>query len=113
MASARSTKSAAASTIDADLLAELDEGDTFDERSIPVQRRIALIRAQLAEWNEMLYSSKIAYQTNKALGASPEELAPLIAQFSRARGAVKQLEQVLAELGAETRAPGPGRVPSA
>lgn len=88
-------------TTDQDVLAELDAGDAFDERSIPIERRLAIVRAQLAEWQEVAYANKLSYQTNKSLGATAEELAPLIGHFTRARAAASELSARSAELEGE------------
>lgn len=94
-----------------DIMAELDAGDAFDEGSIPIERRLAIVRGQLAEWQEVAYSSKIAYGINKSLGSTPEELAPIIQQFTRARTAATELTARIAELEQELARRGPPHRP--
>jgi hypothetical protein len=84
-----------------DIMAELNSDSEFTEQRLPLERRIAYVRVQIGEWNDIAYTTKVAYQTNKAIGVTVEELAPLIAQFSRARAAIKELETRLAELQKE------------
>jgi hypothetical protein len=86
-----------------DALAELDQDATFDDGLVPIDRRLLIITEQIHEWNAVAFHAKTAYQTNKAIGASPDELAPLIQQFARARAAASELERVMTALRREHR----------
>lgn len=91
---------------DDDIMKELESGDTFDEKIVPIDRRIASVRTQMQDWDNSAYSAKIAFQTNHQLGLTEEELAPLIKQFTRARKASKYLAEQLASLESERKVSG-------
>lgn len=87
-----------------DIMQELDSVEVFDETAVTAGRRLAIAREQLTNWQESAYGAKLAYQTNKELGHSAEELAPMIAQFTRARAGVTYLEQQIKRLADEVGA---------
>lgn len=82
-----------------EVLADLETIESvFDESQIPIDIRIGLTEHQLAEWRQVAYAAKLAYATNKAIGASESEVEGFIKQFSRARAAIQELETRSASL---------------
>lgn len=79
------------SAIDPEILAELEATDGPNETARSIDEHIEDARELLLQNQRSRDRWKLAYEINKEIGWTMEELAEIIRQFTLARNAVKQL----------------------
>ena len=65
---------------------------------LPIGRQIALIEAQILEWQEVAYNAEIAHRVHTRLKSPPEVLQSFVGRMTQAEQAIAVLNNLLDEV---------------
>lgn len=65
---------------------------------LPIDRQVALIEAQILEWQEVAFNAEIAHRVHTRLKSPPEVLQSFVARMTQAEQAIAVLHDLLDEV---------------
>ena len=70
---------------------------------LPIDRQIALIEAQILEWQEVTFNAEIAHRVHIRLKSPPEVLQSFVARMTQAEQAIAALNDIVKDVRSDVQ----------
>lgn len=70
---------------------------------LPIDRQIALIEAQILEWQEVTFNAEIAHRVHTRLKSPPEVLQSFVGRMTQAEQAIAVLNDIVKDVRSDVQ----------